>query len=41
MKAELKAALIGTETGDEKLFAELARMTAEELETLLLEVFQK
>lgn len=41
MKTELKAALIGTETGSEELFAALAGMTAEELETLLYEVFQK
>ena len=41
MKAELKAAICGTDTGDEKLFAELARLSDKELETLLFEVFQK
>lgn len=42
MKAELKAAICGTDTGNEKqLFAELAGMTDKELEELLYEVFQK
>ena len=41
MKAELKAALIGTETGNEELFAALAGLSDKELEALLFEVFQK
>lgn len=41
MKSELKAALIGTDTGNEELFAELAGLSDKELEELLYEVFQK
>ena len=41
MKSELKAAICGTDTGNEKLFAALAGMTDKELEALLFEVFQK
>lgn len=41
MKTELKAALIGTETGNEELFAALAGMSDKELEALLYEIFQK
>ena len=41
MKAELKAALIGTDTGNEELFTALAGLSDKELETLLFEVFQK